>query len=167
MHHLFVYGTLRPGGSNHDLLECATSTVAPATAAGLALYSNASGTYPYATPHPDSQIAGALITVPHGEWPAIVARLDMLEGYDPHTDNGHYLRRRRTIHTGATAPPKPGSTSPDPGSGSAPTGASITATGFTTPGNPPDPTDHQHHNPDHHHNTSPEGGEHPCAACSG
>ena len=101
MHHLFVYGTLRPGGSNHDLLECANSTVAPATAAGLALYSNASGTYPYATPHPHSQITGALITVPHGDWPAIVARLDMLEGYDPHTDNGHYLRRRRTIHTGA------------------------------------------------------------------
>ena len=97
---VFVYGTLRPGGGNYPLLQGSTVTEEPAIADGLALYSNGSGSFPYATTQPGRAVSGTLCTITDGQWPAVRRRLDLLEGFHPHhPDTSHYLRRRWPVRT--------------------------------------------------------------------
>ena len=103
MEHLFTYGTLRPGGRNTDLLELGL-IVKPlyehATAAGLAIYRNQSGAFPYAVPHPDLAVSGTLVGFTAAQWSTALPRLDALEGFDPHhPERGHYVRRRWPVRT--------------------------------------------------------------------
>ena len=97
---VFVYGTLRPGGGNYPLLQGSTVTEEPAVADGLALYSNGSGSFPYATAQPGRAVSGTLCTISDCQWPAVRRRLDLLEGFHPrHPDTSHYLRRRWPVRT--------------------------------------------------------------------
>ena len=100
MESVFVYGTLRPGGGNYPLLQGSTVTEEPAIADGLALYSNGSGSFPYATARPGRAVSGTLCTITDRQWPAVRRRLDVLEGFHPtYPDTSHYLRRRWPVRT--------------------------------------------------------------------
>src|SRR4051794_15835964 len=71
-----------------------------ATAAGLALYLNSSGTFPYARPHQTLSTRGTLVSVTARQWAMTSLRLDALEGYDPRRPGqGHYVRRRWPVRT--------------------------------------------------------------------
>ncbi len=97
---LFVYGTLRPGGSNHWLLEGTIDRTELAHAAGLALW--ATRGFPYAAPDatPGARITGTLCWITGRAWTDALTRLDMLEGYDPAREaSSHYLRRRLPVTT--------------------------------------------------------------------
>jgi len=97
---LFVYGTLRPDGSNHGLLERVVSDVELAHADGLALY--AARGFPYAAPDPspNARITGAVCVIDDRAWPTALTRLDRLEGYQPDREAAsHYLRRLRPVVT--------------------------------------------------------------------
>ena len=83
MQHLFAYGTLRPRCANSDLLEPSPITATDAVADGLALYRNATDTFPYAVPAAGRRVVGTLYTVLDLAWPALRHRLDALEGYNP------------------------------------------------------------------------------------
>lgn len=98
---VFVYGTLRPGQPNHSVAAPGVADRVGAHGQGLRLYAAAHYGFPYATTgHPDDIVVGALLTLHLDRSPAILRRLDYLEGYDPdHPDRGHYLRRRRTFVT--------------------------------------------------------------------
>lgn len=91
---LFVYGTLRPGGSNHGLLEGTADRAELAHADGLSLW--ATRGFPYAAPDPGTgaRITGTLCWITGRAWIDALSRLDMLEGYDPARESdSHYLRR--------------------------------------------------------------------------
>ena len=97
---LFVYGTLRPGGSNHGLLEAAVSDMQLAHADGLSLW--ATRGFPYAAPDASTgaRITGTLCWITGRAWIDALSRLDMLEGYDPAREaSSHYLRRRSPVTT--------------------------------------------------------------------
>lgn len=95
MHHLFVYGTLRPGGANHRLLNVPTIGAHPATADGLGLYAGPG--FPYVTPLPGHTVVGTLCSIPDDQWTARQKSLDLLEAYDAaRCQTSHYLRRRWT-----------------------------------------------------------------------
>ena len=97
---LFVYGTLRPGGSNHGLLEGVIGRAELAHADGLALW--ATRGFPYAAPDatPGARITGTLCWITGRAWIDALARLDMLEGYHPAREaSSHYLRRRLPVTT--------------------------------------------------------------------
>ena len=98
---VFVYGTLRPGGPNHDLVARAVTHLVPAHAPGLRLLAAAHGGFPFVTPtSPADATCGTLLLLAPDAAAAALARLDQLEGYDPRRpDHGHYLRRRRPVVT--------------------------------------------------------------------
>ena len=103
MENLFTYGTLRPGCPNADLLELGSASkprYESASAQGLALYANYSGSFPYARPHPGRSIRGTLVTFTTEQWSKAHPLLDALEGYDPQRPGqGHYLRRLWLVST--------------------------------------------------------------------
>lgn len=95
---LFVYGTLRPGGANHELLRDAIARQVTATADGLALYANVAGTFPYARVEPRRRLIGTLCWISDTEWFRVRWRLDLLEGYQPQRPEvSHYHRRRWNV----------------------------------------------------------------------
>lgn len=97
MHAVFVYGTLRPGGHNHRLLE-SVPRLETAYAHGLALYDGPG--FPYAAPTRAGRITGVLCSISDAEWPATLRSLDTLEGYDSDRESlSHYLRRRWPVVT--------------------------------------------------------------------
>jgi len=95
-HSVFVYGTLRPGQSNYRrLLADRTVREVPASAKGLALYSNG---FPYAVPQLGARVIGDLITIKPELYQEVLADLDRLEGYRPgHPDHSHYIRTTRSV----------------------------------------------------------------------
>ncbi|GAA3371318.1 gamma-glutamylcyclotransferase [Streptomyces sannanensis] len=77
----FVYGTLRPGERNHDLLLRGRVTgEEPATLAGAVLYEGPGFPYALSAP-PGSVITGDLVTPRPGTYDETLTLLDRLEGY--------------------------------------------------------------------------------------
>ena len=93
---VFVYGTLREGGSNHRLLKSAKK-IGEAVATGEMFMGPG---YPFAYFAPEFQPEGPYIL---GELYSVdertLERLDALEGYDEtHPEMSHYIRREITTH---------------------------------------------------------------------
>jgi gamma-glutamylcyclotransferase (GGCT)/AIG2-like uncharacterized protein YtfP len=92
--YLFVYGTLRRGGSN-DIARFAPAPehVADASIAGT-LYDL--GSYPGAVLGGTAWVAGEIYAIT----PALEARLDVLEEVK-HDDSGEYIKREVKVQAGA------------------------------------------------------------------
>ncbi|WP_432066439.1 gamma-glutamylcyclotransferase family protein [Streptomyces sp. C10-9-1] len=78
----FVYGTLRPGERNHDLLLAGrTAEEETAVLPGAVLYEGPG--YPYAVDDPTGagRVAGEAVTAAPGEHDRLLAELDRLEEY--------------------------------------------------------------------------------------
>ena len=78
----FVYGTLRQGQGNHCLVAASVQGIRTARLTGHSLYSAG---LPYAAPSagPASSVAGDLLLIRPDAYPAVLDRLDRLEGYRP------------------------------------------------------------------------------------
>ncbi|MEU2430384.1 gamma-glutamylcyclotransferase family protein [Streptomyces sp. NPDC007861] len=94
----FVYGTLRPGGHNHDLfLRGRTCAEEPARLPGALLYEGPG--YPYAVDG-DGIVTGELVTAAPGHYRELTAVLDHLEEYvAPADPRNLYERVVRTVRT--------------------------------------------------------------------
>jgi gamma-glutamylcyclotransferase (GGCT)/AIG2-like uncharacterized protein YtfP len=99
----FVYGTLRPGGSNYGrYLAGRTLAEVDASLAGAALFSP--GAFPFLTLEPDlaapdAVAHGTLITVAPAQYAAALPLLDTLEGYTPGGDANLYERIATSVLT--------------------------------------------------------------------
>ncbi|MFM9612206.1 gamma-glutamylcyclotransferase family protein [Streptomyces niveiscabiei] len=92
----FVYGTLRPGETNHALfLSGRTLTEEPARLTGAVLYDGPG--YPYAVEAPGGPIYGDLVTVAPEYYPASLHELDALEEYRADDPDSPYLRVSRDV----------------------------------------------------------------------
>lgn len=76
---VFVYGTLRAGERNHELIAD-TAVAAPAWLDGHALHGHGLA-HPYVAPSPRWTVRGELRWPPEDEPDAWLARLDRLEGF--------------------------------------------------------------------------------------
>ena len=99
---VFVYGTLRDGGSNHRLLKDAKK-IGEAVATGEMFMGPG---YPFAYFAPEFQTEGPHIL---GELYSVdertLERLDALEGYDEtHPEMSHYIRREIEVVEGEQQP---------------------------------------------------------------
>ncbi|MBC9728296.1 gamma-glutamylcyclotransferase family protein [Streptomyces sp. TRM68367] len=93
---IFVYGTLRPGEVNHDLLlRGRTRSEEPGRLAGAVLYDGPG--YPYAVEEPGGVVCGELVTALPEAYPALLAELDRLEGYAPGSSRNLYERVGRDV----------------------------------------------------------------------
>ncbi|MER6785613.1 gamma-glutamylcyclotransferase family protein [Streptomyces sp. NPDC000658] len=95
----FVYGTLRPGEVNHDLLlRGRTLREEPARLPGALLYDGPG--YPYAVEAPgeaDATVSGELVTARPEEYARLLADLDRLEEYAPGDPRNLYERVAREV----------------------------------------------------------------------
>ncbi|MEU9335812.1 gamma-glutamylcyclotransferase family protein [Streptomyces sp. NPDC048290] len=92
----FVYGTLRPGESNHAAyLRGRTHTEHPARLPGAVLYDGPG--YPYAVPAPGGIVHGELITALPDAYPQLLHALDELEEYIPGDPRSLYERVSREV----------------------------------------------------------------------
>ena len=95
----FVYGTLRPGQVNHDLLlRGRTLREEPARLPGAVLYDGPG--YPYAVEAPGeagATVAGDLVTARPEEYARLLAELDRLEEYAPGDPHNLYERVAREV----------------------------------------------------------------------
>lgn len=100
---LFVYGTLKPGGSNYgNYLAGRTSAAHPAWLVGAALYTE--GLYPYLVIMPDradtaAQVYGVLITLRPEYYTLTLAQIDHLEDYIPGDPRSLYERITHPVQT--------------------------------------------------------------------
>jgi gamma-glutamylcyclotransferase (GGCT)/AIG2-like uncharacterized protein YtfP len=98
-HAFFVYGTLKRGQSNHQLIAGALRDVAIATVRGR-LYDV--GPFP-ALADGDDRVYGEVLTIDPNTLPRLLAILDDLEGYDPSDPGGSMYVRRLVTATDAEA----------------------------------------------------------------
>lgn len=99
-HPVFVYGTLRPGGSNHHWLGEGKLTLTPAVFTGGILVNK--GPYPYLLEDEAGKVVGELVEVDAADWARVAAALDRLEGTDsarPVHDSNLYNRYLRPVKT--------------------------------------------------------------------
>lgn len=79
-HHLFVYGTLRPGGGAFDsVLGHFAVSVSEAVLEDHALFGRGLP-YPFVTPEPGARVVGALVELPPGRLEQALSALDAYEG---------------------------------------------------------------------------------------
>ncbi|MFN8472101.1 MAG: gamma-glutamylcyclotransferase family protein [Anaerolineae bacterium] len=93
---VFVYGTLRPGGSAFPRIALFVQKVERAVLSGVDLYDL--GAYPMALPG-NGMVVGELLTLYAETYSYALHRLDRYEGYDARHDDGLYLRRPVTVTT--------------------------------------------------------------------
>ena len=95
--HVFVYGTLKPGGRNHHIAKRAgPHTTREATLTGYHLYHLHPENYPCITPgSPHAVVHGYILT--YQNWPNAMPHLDRLEG--THLTPPLYHRTRTTATT--------------------------------------------------------------------
>jgi gamma-glutamylcyclotransferase (GGCT)/AIG2-like uncharacterized protein YtfP len=91
MNRLFVYGTLKKGCYNHDLVEPYCESIVEAAVAGYR--KEYSGTLPYAVPSPEDRLEGELLVL--RDMREILPMVDVLEGY--YDDNELYIRKVVTV----------------------------------------------------------------------
>ncbi|MET8167502.1 gamma-glutamylcyclotransferase family protein [Streptomyces sp. NPDC005329] len=92
----FVYGTLRPGEVNHDLLlRGRILREEPARLSGAVLYQGPG--YPYAVEEPGGTVAGELVTPLPRVYARLLAELDRLEEYAPGDPRNLYERVEREV----------------------------------------------------------------------
>ncbi|MFJ8590445.1 gamma-glutamylcyclotransferase family protein [Streptomyces sp. NPDC093598] len=93
----FVYGTLRPGQVNHDLLlRGRTRSEEPARLADAVLYQGPG--YPYAVEERGGgPVTGELVTALPEAYEELLAELDRLEEYVPGDPRSLYLRVERKV----------------------------------------------------------------------
>lgn len=99
---IFVYGTLRPGQINYPLIRSAVAGHVVARLDSHALRAAPTARYPYAIKDENDSITGDLLQLKPGTEAADLARLDILEGYDPRAfllEMSHYIRVRCTVTT--------------------------------------------------------------------
>ncbi|HEV3364332.1 MAG TPA: gamma-glutamylcyclotransferase family protein [Acidimicrobiia bacterium] len=96
---LFVYGTLRPGQPNWEwLLARASERVLAGRLPGVVLLD--CGRYPAAVERPDAGgAAGEVVWIQPRLWPAVVAALDRLEGYESADPDSLFVRAVRAVET--------------------------------------------------------------------
>lgn len=101
----FVYGTLRPGESNHDVyVRGSAEAEVPARLAGAVLYEGPG--YPYLVEDPEGgPVRGELIAARPCAYERLLADLDVLEDYAPGDPRNLYERvvREVTLLDGVTA----------------------------------------------------------------
>jgi gamma-glutamylcyclotransferase (GGCT)/AIG2-like uncharacterized protein YtfP len=78
--HVFVYGTLRPGGRFHDtgFEDDAVAVTGPVRLSGLALHEGPG--WPLTVANPDATVVGEVITVAESAAAKVLERLDAIEG---------------------------------------------------------------------------------------
>ncbi|MFJ9242685.1 gamma-glutamylcyclotransferase family protein [Streptomyces sp. NPDC101776] len=92
----FVYGTLRPGGPNHDrYLRGRTDSEERARLQGAGLYDGPG--YPYAVEESGSVVCGELVTARPEAYPQLLGELDRLEEYAPGDPRNLYERVERDV----------------------------------------------------------------------
>ncbi|OQA89179.1 MAG: Gamma-L-glutamyl-butirosin B gamma-glutamyl cyclotransferase [bacterium ADurb.Bin236] len=91
--HIFVYGTLMRGMSNHDRFCRDALNIEPAVTTGR-LYHLPYG-FPAMFDAPDGQVFGEVMTFP--DIGKTLERLDRLEGYRPGDIQSHYVRIAKTV----------------------------------------------------------------------
>lgn len=94
-----MYGTLRPGEPNWErILGDHSERVVTGRLPGVALLD--CGHYPAAVerPGPGSAV-GEAVWIRPGSWPAVLAALDHLEGYDPANPASLFVRVLRAVET--------------------------------------------------------------------
>ena len=91
-HHypVFVYGTLRAGGSNHRIIQPHIHSAYTATLAGVDMYSL--GRFPAITDGKGT-VTGEMFAIRSGNYVRAIQDLDSLEG----VDSGLYARELRTV----------------------------------------------------------------------
>lgn len=94
---VFVYGTLRPAGRNHDrLLRGRTAWCEPARLPGAALYHGPG--YPYALDGaPGDLVHGDLVQPLARMYDTVLAELDRLEEFVPGDPGSLYVRLTRDV----------------------------------------------------------------------
>lgn len=98
----FVYGTLRPGEVNHDLLlRGRLRSEEPGRLAGAVLYDGPG--YPYAVEQAGGVIAGELLTPRPESYAELLVALDELEEYAPNDPRNLYERVAREVTRTADA----------------------------------------------------------------
>ncbi|MET7294316.1 gamma-glutamylcyclotransferase family protein [Streptomyces griseoloalbus] len=92
----FVYGTLRPGETNHDrFLHGRTLREEPGRLRGAVLYEGPG--YPYAVEETGSVVGGELVTALPEAYPGLLTELDRLEEYAPGDPRNLYERVAREV----------------------------------------------------------------------
>lgn len=91
---LAVYGTLRRGFGNHDLLAGRVRHVTPGLVAGYELVVDR---IPYARPNPDATLVVEIVWPRRILYHRVLADVDDLEGYNPHAHPPHNLYTRVAV----------------------------------------------------------------------
>ena len=93
---LAVYGTLRQGFGNHHLLVGRIQHIVPGSVAGYELVVDR---IPYALPNPGATLVAEIVWPIPALYDQILADVDYLEGYNPHTRHNLYTRVAVTATT--------------------------------------------------------------------